>query len=124
MDEHVEVGDEVGYIMYDTTGVVYTNQVGGYACRHPEAEGRWVPAPSEAMQRELDEHFYSDNGPYRGHCYEGITEATAGWLDDLMARHGLPLRVNRSMLEHCMEAWIYCVTKDGEGAVLTWLNSD
>ena len=40
------------------TGVLYTNQVGGYACDHPSMEGAFVPlmAPNIDQQTVLEDY--------------------------------------------------------------------
>ena len=107
----------VGIIVAHPSGVVYTNQTGGYSTCHPSMEGVFVPLPrAGALQAALDEHFF-DGPKWEGSCARGIT-------------------VNRDHLRESMEAWIHLTIGrhadddtavsglDGNAAVLTWENSD
>ncbi len=106
-------------------------------------EGIYVPldieddaAATEGFVKELFRFFYE--GPkWKGHCYSEIDEETADFLDALFARHPtikeLKMRVDRSRLKECVEAWIhvtfdppgdYYFTVPGTAGVLTWPNSD
>ena len=42
----IELEDPSGIIVCVPTGVSWSNQAGGTACSHPEAEGVYVPLPS------------------------------------------------------------------------------
>ena len=49
----------VGIIVARPSGVVYTNQTGGYSTCHSSMEGVFVPLPrAGAAQAVLDEHFF------------------------------------------------------------------
>ena len=128
----------VGIIVAHLSGVVYTNQTGGYATYHPSMEGVFVPLPRAGeLQAALDEHFF-DGAKWEGHCYSGIDAGTADFIDQLLST--LPptrsVRVNRERLKESMEAWIHLTIVrpaddespfsgfDGAAAVLTWENSD
>jgi len=130
----------IGVIIAHPTGVLYTNQVGGYACDHPSMEGAFVPLmdPDIDQQKALEDHF---TGPkWRGHCYGGIDEETADVVDDILAMSPLTRRltVNREKLAYSEEAGIHVrIAPDEEEnsfgefdgfpddtGVLTWENSD
>ena len=130
----------IGVIIAHPTGVWYTNQVGGYACDHPSMEGAFVPLmnPNIDQQKVLEDYF---TGPtWHGHCYNGIDDETADFVDGVMATSPLTRRltVHRAMLNDAEEGWIHvCITPDEDaksfGAfdgfpstlwVLTWENSD
>jgi len=128
----------VGIIVAHPSGVVYTNQTGGYATFHPSMEGVFVPlSRAGELQAALDEHFFE--GPkWEGHCYSGIDAETADFIDQLLSTVP-PLRgvtVNRDRLKESMEAWIHLTIARpaddesafsdfaGTAAVLTWENSD
>lgn len=122
----------LGLIIACPSGVLYTNQVGGYACRHPELEGVFVPLPGSACER-LNVHF---TGPkWSGHCYDGIDDTTANFIDAILAELdlGTSLCVDREKFADSCEAWIWVTLSrnsllwlgldEGTG-VLTWENSD
>ena len=131
----------LGLIISHPSGVIYSNQTGGYACDHRELEGVFVPLADADVDQyaPLDEHFYS--GPkWRGHCYNGIDEETAAVVDGILATSYLTRRlsVDREKLASSDEAWIYVIIAPHEGnddrqtfhgypsgvGVLTWPNSD
>ena len=128
----------VGIIVAHPSGVVYTNQTGGYATYHPSLEGVFVPLPRQGeLQAALDEHFF-DGPKWEGYCFSGIDDETADFIDRLLSTLP-PMRgvtVNRERLRESMEAWIHLtITRttddesavgdfDGTAAVLTWENSD
>lgn len=140
----------IGLIINCSSGVIYSNQTGGYATDHPEIEGVFIPLmhPSDMdslearergqlmdQQAELEAHF---TGPkWRGHCYAGIDEETADFVDHVLAASNVTrrLRVDRSKLAASSEAWIHVVIPPPDGSelwegfgpgcgVLTWENSD
>jgi hypothetical protein len=51
----------LGLIIAHPSGVIYSNQTGGYACDHRELEGVFVPLtdPDVDQYAPLDEHFYT-----------------------------------------------------------------
>jgi hypothetical protein len=131
-------GNEWGLVISYPTTVFVTNQVGGYACDHPEVEGFYVPlGTNDLVQNVLLPYFYGP-GKYQGWCIEGIDEADADWLDREILPHlwGVAALVDRSRLDHGEEAWIPVVVNSAiqygplEGFVfplrgwLTWENSD
>ena len=128
----------LGLIILCPTGVLISNQTGGYACLHPEVEGIYVPLLNDA--HELEAFF---TGPkWQGHCYDGIDEETADFIDAFLMRPTggelAFIRVNRDRLKDSHEAWVYVdVTEPpatqginlftGFGiatGILTWPNSD
>ena len=126
-----------GVIVSHPSGVVFTNQVGGYACQHPVIEGVFIPLNRPGLQTALDQYFFY--GPkWEGHCYRGIDEETATVLDHLLAGHPMTrgIAVDRARLADSVEAWIHVIITphrdgedaltgfDGRTAVLTWENSD
>ena len=130
----------IGLILLHGSGVFYTNQTGGHACSHPEAEGTYVPLHDELLRQQklLREHF---TGPkWGGWCTDGIDEETAVFIDEVLARSPYTdmLRVDRGRHEESHEAWIYVRIEVAEGeagrllwqglavrdGVLTWENSD
>lgn len=132
----------IGVILFYPSGVRYSNQTGGYACLHPEAEGVYLPLGGEnsPVATALNEHFET---VWAGHCYDRIDGETADLIDQLLA--SVPetdrFRVERDRLANSHEAWIYVRLLAVDGVerpamdfvsgfpagtlgVLTWENSD
>src|SRR5215467_8770498 len=85
----------LGLIVCHPSGVIYSNQVGGYSTHHPEVEGSFVPLQEHDLefdqQAALESHF---TGPkWRGHCYRGIDEETADFVDDVLSRSTVTARL-------------------------------
>ena len=140
----------IGLIIPCASGVIISNQVGGYACDHPEIEGVFIPLmhPGDAdsenarargelmdQQVELDKFFM---GPkWMSHCYSGIDEETADFVDSVLAATTVTreIKVDRTKLGYSKEAWIHVIMPPHDGpylwegfargpAILTWENSD
>jgi len=130
-----------GLIVLVKSGVIYSNQAGGLACRHPAEEGVFIPLQAfpdvdvDKLECGLAKVFSEKYGDW---CCNGIDEEDADYLDKVFEECNLPLRVDRERLKDSMEAWLYVIiTRDvacdvvkhlvgfkGRRAVLTWLNSD
>ncbi|ABJ75823.1 DUF6210 family protein [Leptospira borgpetersenii] len=132
--------EKIGLIIEHKTGVVYSNQTGGYVCSQPKAEGAFVPIedPENEIQMKLRKYF---TGPkWNDWCSAGIDEETADFIDSLLVSlYFLPnLKVDRNRMSQSHEAWIYVnlLPKNedseyqvyygfsGEFGILTWENSD
>lgn len=145
----VSVTGLMGLIIPCRSGVFYTSQCGGFACRHPKVEGAFIPiTPGRffpgnlALFPELAESEFLDEldkaiglrSSYGGWCDNGITKEDADRLDAIFAKYKLPWRVDRTKLAKCMEAWIHVVITDdveeilegfkGEHAIFVHPNSD
>lgn len=125
-------GVEPSLIVADNTGVTYSNQVGGYACNYPQAEGFLVPLGLPEAEARMAAHF---TGPaHNGWCSNGITDEDANLLDELFSSRRI--RVDRTRLGECQEAWVHVLMDEpgeigleegvliGASAILTWNNSD
>ena len=126
---------DIGLIVKAPTNVIYSNQTGGFSCRHPEVEGFFVPLRTPFGLREL----YALQRMKFSDFDEGIDAETADSLEQMLRHQGLRcIQVDRSKLAESWEAWVH-VTVSGElgykvpllgprpdklEAVLTWLNSD
>jgi hypothetical protein len=124
---------EVGLIIRQASGVLYTNQSGGLLCLHPEMEGVFYPLPVKPGRSEvyaLTQHF-KQVGP--------LGEDDAKALDAILRRNGHTyLQVNRARLSGSHEAWVHVNISKGIEAhlgeafsgfgecegVLIWPNSD
>ena len=75
--------EHLGLIIMIKSGVIYTNQTGGYACLHPETEGVYVPLSNEKSEllNKLMEYFTGSK--WKGCCWNGIDEETAAFIDIL-----------------------------------------
>lgn len=120
----------LGLVIACPSGVVYTNQVGGYACQHPELEGVFVPLPGSAAEK-LNAFF---TGPkWNCRCYDAIDTETATFIDAILTELDTSLCVDREKMADSCEAWIWVTLSrnsllwlgldEGTG-VLTWENSD
>ena len=124
----------LGLIFEYPSGVYYTNQTGGYACHHPVQEGAFIVLDnSRGLNYKLEDYFTADK--WGGHCYSGIDVETADFIDDFLEGIYDLLRVDRSRLAECEEAWIFVIVQRDEEphypewsiggrGVLTWNNSD
>ena len=124
----------LGLIVLGPSGTLYSNQSGGLACHHPEAEGVYVPLGSTPP--ELEAHFAA--GRWQGRCYAGIDDETARFVEYQLAEHVFGGRssvaVDRSRLAESEEAWIFVMILPNGHAILAphvgargivvWQNSD
>jgi hypothetical protein len=123
--------DSLGLIILFPSGVIYTNQVGGYACLHPEIEGIFLPLSigHKKVLFALQQHF---NG-----SWNHIEKSDAEIVDKLLHNDEFRfIKVDRTKLEESFEAWIYVEIEKlsetlpllkGFGkakGILTWQNSD
>lgn len=121
----------IGLIVSFPSGVIYTNQVGGFGCFHPEIEGVFVPLEIEHKKIlfALQQHFGGD--------WNHIKDSDADVIDKLLRSDDFDfIKVDRTKLEESFEAWIYVDIEqqsselqllNGFGntkGVLTWMNSD
>lgn len=104
----------------------YSNQSGGYACRHPEAIGQRMgfasPLPYlEAVNDILGNYFC---GPkWNGWCCDGIDEETAQFVENVFDCVIGGVKVDRERFKDSHEAWVYAKWGD-RSVVLCWENSD
>jgi hypothetical protein len=127
----------VGLIFPYSSGVVYQNQTGGYACLQSSVEGIFVPLQGEPFDHYKAFHTFFFKGKWAGNCANGIDGETADFIDATLAR--LPghsgIKVDRSRLAESHEAWVHVTLADPTCAgllegfnsahgILTWSNSD
>lgn len=123
--------DSLGLIISFPSGVIYSNQVGGTGCLHPEIEGVFFPLSvrHKKILFALQQHFKGD--------WHRIENSDADIIDKLLRSDEFDfIKVDRSKLNKSFEAWIYVhiePTSDlipmlsGFGkteGILTWENSD
>ena len=130
----------VGVIVSMRTGVVFSNQAGGYACMQPEIEGVYIPLDDDfnGIESKLHEYFTGRKHGGTG-ATSGLDEADAERVDEILRSRPLPcpMRVDRDLLDASMEAWVHVRLGQETGlaalfegfasnarAVLTWANSD
>lgn len=139
----------LGLLLPGPSGVLYTNQTGGYACLQPEVEGFLVPLcndlsldPVALLGPEPDLHAYFVGPRHDGSgAVFGLDEGDADALSRILTKHRLDavLEINRSRLLDSHEAWVHVmVLADDVGpapafvgfgpyprpGILTWGNSD
>jgi hypothetical protein len=99
----------LGVIVLFPSGVIYTNQTGGYSCLHPTEEGVYLPLVSDSFNHEsaLLDYFYK--GKWRGACADGIDIEDADFIDQLLGKTDNTkfVSVNRQRLADSHEAWVY-----------------
>lgn len=123
--------DGLGLIIIFPSNVIYTNQVAGYACLHPEIEGVFVPLTigHKKVLFELENHFKGD--------WHYFKDKDAEIIDRLLRGDGFGfIKVDRTKLENSFEAWVYVeidelsekfslIKSFGKAkGILTWANSD
>ena len=136
----------LGVIVLYSSGVLYTNQTGGYACLHPVVEGVYAPLSDHLHVQQEQLSAYFTGAKYQGWCTEGIDEEDASVIETILAKDcdSACLRVNRKKLKESHEAWVYVSIHEpinvsekwkiqpgytlygfaGKDGVLTWENSD
>lgn len=123
--------DGLGLIISFPSGVIYTNQVGGYACLHPEVEGVFVPLPvgHKKILFALQTHFSGN--------WHHLEEKDADVIDKLLRSDDFGyIKVDRNRLSDSFESWIYVEIDEIKetfpliggfekpSGILTWANSD
>jgi len=96
-------------IIYEKTGIFYTAQCGGIGCRHPSAEGFFLPIWD--LLPDLDECSYGcaeltkslgfDQPELRARLAEAIDKA----LPAVCARYSFNLRFDYERIDQLMEGW-------------------
>jgi hypothetical protein len=99
----------LGLIVLFPSGVLYSNQVGGYSCRQPEAEGVYLPIVDEVVNQEAPLHKYFTGPKLFGACANGIDNEDADVIDEILHSQSLTafISVDRSKLKESCEAWVY-----------------
>lgn len=113
------IEDQAFLLLPCKSGAVYTNQAGGYACKHPEMEGIIIPiADSGPLIGNLEEYFTAVYGDWASN---GISYDDAYYLDKILVPYDLHTSVMTIGLS--MQSWMY-VHRGGQAFILTWPNSD
>src|ERR1043165_5256239 len=105
----LEQDDLFGIIIAFSSGVKFSNQVGGYACLHPEIEGVYAPLNNTVVNQVGELLAYFTGPKWRGWCMEGIDEETADVIDSVLSQshYSRRLRVDRNRLADSCEAWVH-----------------
>lgn len=117
------------------TGIVYFNQVGGYAVHNLEIEGYIIPLEPDYYVKikegeksncdnpywnkfNLQEHFdklfapLKESTKYNGHGYKGIDLDDVAYLEKALWKTDfLEIKIDRKKLQDCEEAKIYVSIK-------------
>jgi hypothetical protein len=126
----IDTNGRMGIIVLSDDGEEYTNQSGGYACKHPVANGRVqyfdeadnLSDADKLLQKALYGWFYY--GPHNGWCCDGINKTDSKFINHLMSDGSWYWRVNRKRLADSMEAWVFIIDEKGTEGILIWANSD
>lgn len=122
-----------GIILKEKTGLFYTNQTGGYACHHPNCEGKYIELELKNIDLLLSVIF---EGSYGGWCCvsgagkSGLEndERSAEQIDYIMSLYSSILKqfkVDRDLLRESEEGWVHIINHaTGEKAVFVFINSD
>ena len=126
--------------MPSCSGVVFSNQAGGYSCLQPELEGIYVPVDDDFNDVETKLLDYFTGEKHRGTgATRGLDDEDADRIDEILhSRHvPCPVAVDRQRLAESVEAWVFVRLRAdehpfpiidgfqaGSPAVLTWNNSD
>jgi len=114
-------------IIHWPTGVEFEVQSGGLGCYQMRTEGFSLPLNKgdELMERLMALH---------PGCARSMTSGEADSIDEILVSFGIPLRVNRTRLRDCYEAWVhvdvvettgwYLAGLTGKTGILTWQNCD
>jgi hypothetical protein len=130
----------IGVVVPRQTGVMFSNQAGGYSCLQPEIEGVYIPLDDDfnGIEDKLHEYFVGPKHGGGGAC-NGLDEADADAIDDILHKRPAPcpLRVDRTRLHDSVEAWVHVCLSNEDGlaplvanfeddtpAIMTWTNSD
>jgi hypothetical protein len=125
----------LGLIILHPSGAIYTNQVAGNGCFHPEVEGVFVPLETDVNRYELNtlQQYFTGS-------WHSLNEPEANLVDTVLQRSRLGLdwiSVDRSRLKDSFEAWVYVKLNPKKGrmlevltgfddslGILVWPNSD
>lgn len=130
----------IGFVIPYPSGIEYYNVAGGLLCAQPSMEGFFLPFEGKQTTKLAQEILnYFLGPPWSGHCYSGLKESDADYLDSLFEKYedtkSIRLNVDRSKLKDSMEAWIHVKFElgshkdlicgiDVNGGILTCPNSD
>ena len=132
----------LGVIIKCSSKIAYHHQAGGLSCIDGRAEGIFMPVniigqghPPPSVHERLEKYFMDVHGC---RCDGGMNEDDADFIDNTL-QISFPsslLKVDRSMLEESMEAWVYVelnisekdkkltTSIDANKGILVWPNSD
>lgn len=137
----ISVFDTVGFglIIAYPTGVIITNQTGGFMCEHPEIEGVYLPLRTQTDEvsvispaNELNRYFVS-----RYAKQQGLDEEDIDFIHKVLKKYRLDefISVDKTRANESHEAWIYVTIHNQNQhllsnfpenltGVITWQNSD
>ena len=125
----------VALIVQMRSGVIYTNQVGGSACLHPEEMGVLAPFNYQWSEDDPSGSIESQLSRLLLGC-ERLTVGLANQVDEILRRSTTTdfATVDRARVPDSCESWVYVnivetpeAVLSGFGeckGVLTWNNSD
>lgn len=98
--------DAFGIIVKAATGVKYSTQTCGTCCRHPQAEGFYVPLNAGnqgQIEDELHKHL----------CEEAYKDINLEAINEILQFPWVTLEVDKSKIDESEEAWLHVTIKDG-----------
>lgn len=142
IDMHAMGREAAGIIVPAPTGVIYSNQVGGTRCAHPELEGFFIPWPLRRFEKwahPLHDFYGCDDGvdvPAEecilwvrawlnevriDHRVECLTAEEYVSFGQILAEAWAPVRIAASSRWRCAP-WQEALA--GRIVIYTWQNSD
>jgi hypothetical protein len=136
----------LGLIIGWPSGIIYSNQTGGFSCMQPELEGIFVPVANDLTDGNellspcipLFNYFTGRKYGGSGAC-TGIDHEDADCIEEITRPSRLLrlIQIDRARLTESHEAWIHVIVAGEEDSVyplfcgfgpragvLTWPNSD
>lgn len=147
----IQLWDSVGLglILECPSGVLVSNQTGGYSCLHPEVEGVFVPLRNDCLvpertllSPEIELMEYFEGYPHEGSgATSGLSPQDADFIEKILAKVNLhpAITIDRKLLDKSHEAWVHVTVASDESGhevavfsgfqypakgILTWSNSD
>ena len=118
------------------SGVVYTNQVNGTACEHPECEGILIPINNDGVRENFASSLEAKLCGLFDGTWDSLDQAKADEIDKVLGQFNETngITVDRAKLTNSVESWVYVTARETEDScysnfgeiqgILTWQNSD
>ena len=119
----------------EKTGIIFTNQVNGCVCQHPQLEGFLIPINNDRLLTD-PEHLENQLCSLFDGFYGSFSEEKANQIEAVLQKYSETkgIRINRELLSESVESWIHVIAIETEFScysgfgelkgILTWQNSD